>query len=156
MRVPLLLFIWIIITVVASGQTEQPKPEMGWNAVYGEVATGLLMGEASINYDRRFSDHFSARIGTGLGYMFSNGIHGSFGGLFMLNYFNNGKEPGMEIGAGLSYSLPRNDSVVTRLNPTPAISFGLRYQSDHDFFRFGLTYDFRFGFPLQLSMGKSF
>jgi hypothetical protein len=25
----------------------------------------------------------------------------------------------MEFGAGLSYSLPKNDAVITRMNPTP-------------------------------------
>ncbi|MEO5931140.1 MAG: hypothetical protein ABIR47_14505 [Candidatus Kapaibacterium sp.] len=152
------LFIWSILTATASGQTKPPAQEPPRNIIYGELAGGLILTQGSINYERCIGDHFGVRVGAGLGYMFSNGFHGSGGGLLMLNYFTLGKGPRLEIGAGLSYSLPNNDAVITPINPTPSFSFGARFQDADDgtFSRFGATYGFRFGFPLQLSIGTMF
>ncbi|MDB5034684.1 MAG: hypothetical protein JWQ98_1925 [Chlorobi bacterium] len=157
-RIALSAFIWIIVTAAASGQKKEMVVERARNIIYGESASGLIVAAGSINYERCLTDHISLRAGAGLGHMFSNGFHGSGGGLFMLNCFSDGKYPGIEFGAELSYSLPKNDMIITSMNPTPAISFGMRFQTEGEglFGRIGLTYDFRFGFPLQLSIGKSF
>ncbi|MEO5931139.1 MAG: hypothetical protein ABIR47_14500 [Candidatus Kapaibacterium sp.] len=162
LRIAILLFIWIIVTVQGSGQTTAPTPDAARNVIYGEIASGLIMGHGSVNYERYLGDNFSIRVGAGMGYMYSNGFHGSGGGLFMLNYLpttnhmSNGIH--LEFGAGISYALPKRDTVVSALNPTPAISFGFRVKGNDNnpFLRLGLTYDFRYGFPLQLSLGTKF
>lgn len=136
--------------------------------VYVEVATILLVGSGSINYEYLLKNGFSLRAGLGLGYMF-NVTHGTtknaYGPLTMLYYSFPETRSKMEVGLGgsLMNLTDRMSSEVKFLDGegwrlTPSLSIGYRYQPNAEnlFFRIGFTYVYLFGGPIQISFGKTF
>lgn len=132
-------------------RAQQPEPR---NIVYAEIATVLLASAVSVNYERVLHQHFSVRGGFGAGYAFF--VFGGSVGLgpqVMVNFFTRGPNK-FEVGAGANVIYRGRDDWVL----TPAFSIGYRLQQTRAgfFLRAGLAWSYRFGIPLQISLGHSF
>ena len=129
-------------------RAQQPEPG---NIVYAEIATVVLFGAVSVNYERVLHPHFSVRGGFGAGYALLGGA--GLGPQVMVNFFTRGPNSKFEVGAGASLIYRSADWV-----PTPAFSIGYRLQQTRAgfFLRAGLAWSYWFGVPFQVSLGHSF
>ena len=133
-------------------RAQRPEPR---NIVYAEITTVLLLSAVSVNYERVLHQHFSVRGGFGAGYAI--GAFGGTAGLgpqVMVNFFTRGPNSKFEVGAGASVIYQGREDWIT----TPAFSIGYRLQQTRAgfFLRAGLAWSYRFGIPLQISLGHSF
>lgn len=140
--------------IIEAQQVDSLKPGVP-GSLYLEVATILLAGNVSINYEIPLKNHTLLRIGFGTGY-FSEWEHESttsFGLLAMVNFLTSGSDYRFEYGIG--GSINRNKGETTKWKAFPAFDIGYRYQSYSGgiVFRIGLGYVFSFGFPIYSSVG---
>jgi hypothetical protein len=149
-------------------------PSLAKNALYLEIATIVLAGGASMNYERMLTDNISVRTGLGAGYYTSLSSTYSdataIASMGMLNLLTAGNNHKFEIGAGVSVILPvknkkgvlhflgDRDFIPGKISFMPAFALGYRYQQSEGgfFFRAGLSLTYLFGFPFQLSAGYTF
>lgn len=132
-------------------------------ALYLDVATIVLAGNASINYEHPIMGHTVLRVGFGLGYAARIGestVSSSSGVLAMVNFLSVGGSHRGELGLGCSLNrtqgrTPFFSRSTQDLKVFPAFTIGYRYHpySAGSFFRIGLGYTFAFGFPLYISGG---
>jgi hypothetical protein len=124
-------------------------------SLYLDVATVLLAGNASINYEISLKKHTLLRIGFGTGYFseWETETSSSIGLLVMLNFLTSGSDYRFEYGIG--GSINRNKGETTEWKVLPAFVIGYRYQSYTGgfVFRIGLGYVFSYGFPIYSSVG---
>ena len=137
------------------------------NTIYTELATSVLTGSASLNYEHLLTHNFSIRLGYGFGYYGSaRGITTADGPLSMVYYSFSASNSKAEIGLGGSLmnkrdGIPRSDISFlagTGWRISPSIALGYRYQQFEGgfFFRIGITYAYLFGGPIQISLGHTF
>jgi len=149
----LIAMLWCALGSGALCQSSKDTTARAQQALYVELSSFLFWGNISLNYEYLLSNHFSLRAGLGMGYLLDEHTRQSGGALTMVNYFTGGEHK-FELGLGLSFNTPRDNNI----NPTPAVTIGYRYQpaSPGTIFRLGLTYDYRYGGPVQVSWGKTF
>jgi hypothetical protein len=145
------------------------------NAIHGEYAGLILMGNISINYERYILNYLWLRMGWGFGYG-NEGPYGAFlpipagtGPIIMFNLMSGGSDK-IELGIGAYYirSMTDDTSVLTLWHKQtvshpvgtwklcPNLCLGYRYQSsDGKIFRFGISAN-EFGYPIYISGGKAF
>ena len=149
-------------------------PSQAKNALYLEIATIVLAGGVSVNYERMLTDNISVRTGLGAGYYTSLQSEYSdataIATMGMLNLLTAGNNHKFEIGAGVSVIFPvknkkgvlhflgDRDFIPGQISFMPACALGYRYQQSEGgfFFRAGLSLTYLFGFPFQLSAGYTF
>ena len=136
-------------------------------ALYLDIATVVLAGNASINFELPIQDNTLLRVGLGRGYLarFDRGTVQSSGVITMVNFVTSGSDHRFEIGAGGSIVWIDSYNVgvlgIRREDPgfiaLPAFLLGYRYHpySGGFLFRFGLGYTYAFGAPLYVSVGST-
>jgi hypothetical protein len=153
-----------------SAPTDDSLLPVARNTVYLEVATALLVGGVSINYERVLTQHFSIRTGLGTGYYADFGdkvTKTAVGNTVMLTYLLGKGDYHFEAGAGASLMYFKDGftggDYLAGVLPgqwgvMPAIALGYRYQQRDGgfFFRVGITYTYFMVTPVQVSVGHSF
>jgi hypothetical protein len=129
-------------------------------SIYLDLATTLIVGEVSVNYELPLQSHWLLRFGIGMGYYIgweTDASKTSAGLLSMINFIPGGSSSHFECGAGLSLNriVDEYDSVYIKIYP--AFDIGYRYQSYEGgfIFRTGLGFTFAFGYLLYLSFGTT-
>lgn len=162
-----LLLFSAISSVVFSQEDSIPNHQIR-KIVYAEIATGLLVGSGSINYELLIESGFSIRTGFGMGYLFDvthTTTKKAYGPLTMIYYSFPESNSKMEIGLGGSVMnlTDRIGSEIKFLDGegwrlSPSFTIGYRYQpkAEDFFFRVGITYVYLLGGPIQVSFGKTF
>ena len=153
------------------------------NVIYGEVATGIVVGAISVNYERMVNDWLSLRAGIGAAvspdlhfnfcFDFSgtgctedgsgpqDDVHFSGGFTFMANFLVGSESPWMlELGVGASLMFGKGQlfDLEADVNVAPAASISARYQplDGGFFFRGGLLWTYGVGLPIGFSFGSAF
>jgi hypothetical protein len=148
----------ILCSLLATTAPAQvPDDDYPRNIVYAEVTPLILLGNISINYERRVNDWLHARVGVGAGYawVIVSGI-GASGGNAMLIYATPNSDHKFEAGLGVSFVTGFGGNTDT--NVLPALVLGYRRESATGgfFFRGGASWTYSYGFPLQVSFGVNF
>ena len=153
------------------------------NVIYGEVATGIVVGSLSVNYERMVTDWLSLRAGVGVAVSpdwhfnlcfdfsgsgctedgsgsqddtnFSGGLN------LMANFLVGGENAWMlELGLGASLMFGKGQlfNLGADVNVSPAASLSARYQplDGGFFFRGGLLWTYGVGLPIGFSFGAAF
>jgi hypothetical protein len=168
MKTQILLSVaWLLL---APGQTKAQQPDSLNVAVpsswYLDIATLVLEGNGSINYEAPLSKHTLLRVGCGYGYLLgidNEGTATSLGLLTMVNFLTSGSNYRFEFGAGGSINRITSSNNWFRGSETPqwraypAVVLGYRYHpySGGSVFRVGLGFTYAFGTPLYVSFGVS-
>src|SRR5258706_508741 len=136
---------------------QAPPPRVAKNLIFAEVSFFVIMGNVSVNYERRINDWLSGRVGVGAGYaaVFFTEIGGA-GATGMLVFTSPRTESKFEFGLGVS--------VVTigfydrNAHAIPAITIGYRHQRQQGGFTFrvGANWTYLYGLPFQVSFGHAF
>lgn len=125
-------------------------------SLYLDIATALLVGNVSINYEAPLQDHMLLRVGFGAGYYLGWETENStsLGLLAMVNVVTSGSSSRFEIGAGGSINRTY-ESGNMQWKVLPAFAVGYRHQaySGGFVFRVGLSYTFAFGYPFYIGVG---
>ena len=125
--------------------------------MYAEVTPLLVLGNISVNYERRVNDWLHARVGVGAGYVaaFFSGL-GASGGNAMLIYATPNSDHKFEAGLGVSFVTGFFGNPGTSV--LPALALGYRHEpaTGGFFFRGGASWTYSYGFPLQVSFGVNF
>lgn len=125
-------------------------------SLYLDIATALLVGNVSINYEAPLQNHMLLRLGFGAGYYseWEGESKTSVGLLAMVNFLTTGSSSRFEIGGGGSINR-NNTGGNMEWKVLPAFDVGYRYQaySGGFVFRVGLGYTFAFGYPFYISTG---
>jgi hypothetical protein len=153
------IYILIILLIHIPGRTEAQEVDSlnpgVPGSLYLDIATVLLAGNASINYEIPLKKHTLLRIGFGSGYFaeWEEETTTSIGILVMVNFLTSGSDYRFEYGIG--GSINRITEETTKWKALPAFVIGYRYQSYSGgfVFRIGLGYVFSYGFPLYSSAG---
>ena len=131
------------------------------NVIYFEVATFLIMGSVSLNYEHSINENYWLRIGYGGGYLidFANKRDTWGRGPMIMAMYLMGDNNKLEFGLGGTFLYGK----IHHFNAVdwwlfPAASIGYRYQPSDGgvLFRVGLTYDYYMGAPVELSIGYAF
>ena len=139
------------------GAQEQASLHLAKNLIFAELATIIVIGNVSVNYERRLNESLSARVGVGVGYgvIFDSEIGGG-GATGMLVFTTSRSASKFEAGLGVSYvsvgfSDPDN-------HVFPAITLGYRHQRPQGgfVFRVGANWTYLYGLPVQVSFGHAF
>lgn len=150
----LTIFLLQFHTLTEAQQVDSLNPGVP-GSLYLDIATILLAGNASINYEIPLKKHTLLRIGFGSGYFaeWEAETTTSIGLLVMMNFLTSGSDYRFEYGIG--GSINRNKGETTKWKVFPAFVIGYRYQSYSGgfVFRIGLGYVFSYGFPLYSSVG---
>jgi hypothetical protein len=160
----------VVCLLLASGQTKAQQADSLSVAVpssfYVDIATMVLGGNGSINYEMTLSKHILLRVGCGLGYLlgFENeGTATSVGALSMVNFLTSGSNYRFEFGVGASINRIASSNNWFHGSETPlwrvypALVVGYRYHpyAGGSVFRVGLGFTYAFGTPLYVSFGVS-
>lgn len=126
-----------------------------YNVVYVELATMLLTGSISMNYERAILPSLGLRAGYGTAWMFEHDVIEC--GQIMVNYFV-GEDHRLEIGFGVAVSSADATGAGVNSNTVPAFALGYRYQpwTGGLLFRAGGAWSYAYGFPVQISLGYAF
>ena len=104
-----------VVLLASRGRAESPPPDpsptrTAKNVAYAEVATSILTGAASLNYERHVVDWLSLRVGFGMGWWPTGtvleglDVEAKFAATFMANFLVGAQNPWMlELGVGASY-----------------------------------------------------
>ena len=157
------ILLFAISLLVVTGRTEAQEvdslPPRIPNALYLDIATIALAGNASINYELPIKQSTLLRIGYGFGYLvgFDRGDATTSGLLVMANFLTSGGNNRFEIGAGGSVVAIDNYKSKSWTTVLPAFAIGYRYHpySGGIVFRMGLCYTYVVGAPLYLSIGTT-
>ena len=149
-----LKFGWTIAQQVDRLNQELPQ------SIYLDLATTVIVGDASINYELPLQTQWLLRFGIGVGYYVgweTDASKTSAGLLSMVNFITDGSSSHFECGAGLSLNRIVNEYDSVYIKIYPAFITGYRYQAyDSGFvFRTGLGFTFAFGYALYLSFGTT-
>lgn len=146
------------LSATAGGlMAQQPPPRLAKNVLFAEVSFLIIVGNASLNYERRLSDQLSARVGVGAGYLccIPGGLGGG-GAVGMFIFTTTKSASKFEAGLGLSYvTIGFNDATP---HVFPAITLGYRHQRPGGgfVFRAGANWTYVYGLPFQVSFGHAF
>lgn len=153
---------WVTALVIAGLSTatavtaQQRPPRLAKNTVFAEVSTILIVGNVSLNYERRLNDWLSARVGVGAGYAMLWTAVGSGGGTGMLVFTTSRSDSKFEFGMGVSLVTTGYDGPEARAYP--AVTLGYRHQRPQGgfVFRVGANWTYLYGIPYQVSFGYAF
>jgi hypothetical protein len=150
-------FLLLCITASTSAQQGKPVAQHTSGALYLDVASLLLCGSASLNYELPLGAAAALRLGVGTGYM--NDLGGSSmkfssGVLLMPTFLIGGEDTYLEIAFGGSFNAEVGRPDLALL---PAAIVGYRSQPAEGgvLFRMGVGYTFSYGFPFYISIGTS-
>lgn len=145
---------------LAAQESTIPAPDReprftAYNVIYAELATMLLTGSISLNYERAILPNLSLRAGYGMAWMFEHDVIKC--GQVMANYFVGGDHR-LEIGFGVSISNTDATGAGVNSNTIPAFALGYRYQpwTGGVMFRAGGAWSYGYGFPVEISLGYAF
>jgi len=146
-------------STAAAGLPAQQGPlRLARNTIFAEVSTLVVVGNASVNYERKINDMLSARVGVGMGYLCclwdGDGIGG--GGVLGMLHFSTRREHKFEAGLGVSFATTEPHRAVARAYPS--FTLGYRYQRAQGgfVFRVGANWTYVYGIPYQMSFGYAF
>ncbi len=145
---------FLLTNAVSAQRQDVSSSVTAKNIVYGEVAFFVVNAAASINYERILHQHFSGRVGYGVGGVIL-GFAGEAGTgpLAMVNFFTRGRHK-LEIGAGVTVIYRFGQDWIT--NPAFALGYRLQQPDTNFFLRVGLTWTYRYAAPAQVSAGLTF
>lgn len=154
----LLLFFLMNSGFTIAQQVDSLNQELP-QSLYLDLATFLIVGNLSINYELPLQSQWLLRFGIGLGYdsgYYEKESRTTAGLLSMINFITEGSSSHFESGAGISIN-SINDGEGSQWKIYPAFIIGYRYQAyDGGFiFRTGLGATLAFGYLLYLSFGTT-
>jgi|GEM_PF-6090317 len=152
----ILIILFLLFPVRTAAQVIESLNPGVPGSLYLDIATALLVGNVSINYEAPLHNQMLLRIGFGVGYYLEWEAEDatSSGLLAMMNVLTSGSSSRFEIGAGGSINRIYEDGNM-EWKVLPAFDVGYRYQaySGGFVFRVGLGYTFAFGYPFYISTG---
>ncbi|MBL7975504.1 MAG: hypothetical protein JNJ85_11370 [Candidatus Kapabacteria bacterium] len=126
------------------------------NVLYFDYSGVLLTSSVSINYERLISKTYSVRLMAGYGV--ESGGYNSIGVSLIPTYLMGSGNSFFEIGLGGGVIQDDRNQLGITTKFVPAASVGYRYQPMDSglFFRTGLSYSLKYGYPLHISVGYTF
>ncbi len=149
----ILIYTVLILNSISQAQQDTPTSVQAKNIIYAEIAWVIYTGALSVNYERILHQHFSVRVGFGAGYMIGDA---GMGPLAMVNFFTRGSDQKFEIGAGATWISRDFGDQEWQLWPAIALAYRFQQPKSGFFLRAGLTWTYKFGFPIQVSVGFTF